>query len=52
MIRKTIALCLVLFAVSTAFTGCKEQTEPVTPDTPEAEHVEGDGHDHEGHDHD
>jgi hypothetical protein len=43
MIRKMMALCLVLFAVSVVFTGCKKD-EPVkdppvedvdTPDAPE-----------------
>ena len=45
MIRKMIALCLVLTLVSVAFTGCKKDPEPVkdppvedvvdTPDAPE-----------------
>lgn len=34
MIRKIIALCLVLVAVSAAFTGCKDK-EPVEQDVPE-----------------
>jgi len=32
MTRKIIALCIVLIAVSTAFTGCKKDPEPTKPD--------------------
>ena len=52
MIKKIIALCLVLTLVSVAFTGCKKDPEPVKPDTSETDHVEGDGEDHTGHNHD
>lgn len=39
MIRKIIALCLVLMAVSFVFTGCKDK-EPETPDPPPVEDVD------------
>ena len=64
MIRKILALSLVLLAVSMAFSGCKEKTEPVTPaDADEIKKVEGAVEevipaieeaveDHSGHDHD
>ena len=48
MIRKMIALCLVLTAVSVAFSGC-DNKKAVEPNTPSAE-VEGHNHSH-GHDH-
>ncbi len=40
MIRKIIALCLVLMAVSFVFSGCKDK-EPATPDVPDTKDVEG-----------
>ena len=52
MIRKIIALCLVLMAVSFVFSGCKDKEDPVKPDTPGTEGT--DGHDHDdddGHNH-
>jgi hypothetical protein len=63
MIRKIIALCIVLIAVSTAFTGCKKDPEPTPTDTPNVEKVEdavegaGDAakeavDEHAGHNHD
>ncbi len=40
MIRKIIALCLVLMAVSFVFSGCKKDEEPTKPDVPDTKDVE------------
>jgi hypothetical protein len=60
MIRKIIALCIVLMAVSTAFTGCKNDPEPTTPTVEDVENAVEDAggaakeavDEHAGHDHD
>lgn len=60
MIRKIIALCIVLIAVSTAFTGCKNDPEPTEPDADDVKKAVEDAGDaakeavdeHAGHDHD
>jgi uncharacterized secreted protein with C-terminal beta-propeller domain len=59
MIRKMIALCLVLMAVSTAFTGCKNDPEPTKPNADDVKKVVDDAsnaakeavEDHTGLDH-
>jgi hypothetical protein len=63
MIRKILALSLVLLAVSMVFSGCAKKTEPVETDTDEVKKVEGEVkakipaiegvvEDHSGHNHD
>lgn len=51
MIRKILALCLVLVAVSTAFTGCKKEAEPDKTGTTNNENVDHNHDADDGHTH-
>jgi len=60
MIRKIIALCLVLMMATFTLTGCKDDTEPTKPETDKIEEKVDDAGDaakkvvdeHAGHNHD